>query len=216
MKRVILVRHGESEINAAWNEKAIFCGQLDTPLTDKGRQQALEVGRFLANASQLKISHAVSSTLVRAVDTLQLIRQQFFAPPELLPAMPAFNERSLGLFEGRGREEVYRDFPQYESHPDYCNFRDHFHQKAPGGENLSDVTSRAWPALEEVLELAQTDVLIVAHCQVIRCLIARATSLDVNGISALKIPNAMPILLTQSEPHRKDAAPCFVVEPIQG
>ena len=198
MKRAILVRHGESEINAAWKEKAIFCGQIDTPLTEKGRQQAIDVGRILADASKFRISHAVSSTLVRAVDTLQLIRQQFTAAPELLPAMSAFNERSLGLFEGRAKEDVYREFPEYENDPDYCNFRDHHQQKAPGGENLSEVTSRAWPALESVLELAQPDVLIVAHCQVIRCLIARAITLDANGISSLKIPHAVPILLTQA------------------
>jgi broad specificity phosphatase PhoE len=130
-----------------------------------------------------------------------LIRQQLTTAPELLPAMPAFNERSLGLFEGRAKEEVYREFPEYESDPDYCNFRDHYQQKAPGGENLSEVTSRAWPALETVLDLAEPDVLIVAHCQVIRCLIARAISLDANGISSLKIPHAVPILLTQTGTH---------------
>lgn len=199
MKRVILVRHGESEINAAWKEKAIFCGQIDTPLTEKGRQQAVDVGRLLADSSKFRISHTVSSTLVRAVDTLHLIRQQFLAAPALLPAMSAFNERSLGLFEGRSKDDVYREFPAYESDPDYCQFRDHYQQKAPGGENLSEVTSRAWPALQFALELAQPDVLIVAHCQVIRCLIARAISLDKNGVSSLRIPHAVPILLTQSE-----------------
>ena len=202
MRRIILVRHGESQINAVWKEKAIFCGQLDTPLTEKGRLQALDVGRLLADASQFRISHAVSSTLVRAVDTLQLIRQQLTTAPELLPATPAFNERSLGLFEGRAKEDVYREFPEYESDPDYCNFRDHYQQKAPGGENLSEVTSRAWPALESLLKLAQPDVLVVAHCQVIRCLIARAISLDPNEISSLKIPHAVPILLTQSATKR--------------
>lgn len=200
MKRVILVRHGESEINAAWKEKAIFCGQIDTPLTEKGRQQAVDVGRLLADSSKFRISHTVSSTLVRAVDTLQLIRQQFApAPaPAFLPAMSAFNERSLGLFEGRSKDDVYREFPEYESDPDYCHFRDHYQQKAPGGENLSEVTSRAWPSLQFALELAQPDVLIVAHCQVIRCLIAKAISLETNEVSSLRIPHAVPILLTQS------------------
>jgi len=209
MRRIILVRHGESEINAVWKEKAIFCGQIDTPLTEKGRRQALDVGRLLADTSQFRISHAVSSTLVRAVDTLQLIRQQLTTAPELRPAMPEFNERSLGLFEGRAKEEVYREFPQYESDPDYCNFRDHYQQKAPGGENLSEVTSRAWPAMESMLELAEPDVLIVAHCQVIRCLIARAISLDAKGTSSLKIPHAVPILLTQTGTHEFSLARNF-------
>ncbi len=197
MKRVILVRHGESEINAVWKEKAIFCGQIDTPLTEKGRQQARDVGRLLCDTSQFRISQSISSTLVRAVDTLDLIRQQFSVPPTQLPAMSAFNERSLGLFEGRSKDDVYREFPEYENDPAFCNFRDDFQQKAPGGENLSEVTARAWPAMVSLFISAESDILIVAHCQVIRCLIARAIKLAPDEIASLKIPHAVPLVLTQ-------------------
>ena len=190
------MRHGESEINAVWKEKAIFCGQIDTPLTQKGRQQARDVGRVLSDTSQFRISHAVSSTLVRAVDTLDLIQQQFTAPPTKLPAVSAFNERSLGLFEGRSKDDVYKDFPEYENEPAYCNFRDDYHQKAPGGENLSEVTARAWPAMDSLLKSAESDVLIVAHCQVIRCLIAHAIKLVPREVAHLKIPHAVPLVLT--------------------
>ena len=196
MKRVILVRHGESEINAIWKEKAIFCGQIDTPLTEKGRQQARDVGRLLSDTTRFRISHSTSSTLVRAVDTLELILQPFMAPPIQLPAMSAFNERSLGLFEGRSRDDVYREFPEYGSDPAYCNFRDDYHQKAPGGENLSEVTARAWPAMDSLLKSAESDILIVAHCQVIRCLIAHAIKLVPKEVANLKIPHAVPLVLT--------------------
>ena len=196
MKRVILVRHGESEINAVWKQKAIFCGQIDTPLTEKGRQQARDVGKLLSDKSQFRLSHSVSSTLVRAIDTLELIRQQFTAPPTQLPVMSAFNERSLGLFEGRSKDDVYREFPEYETDPAFCNFRDDYHQKAPGGENLSEVTARAWPAMESLLTSAESDILIVAHCQVIRCLIAHAIKLTPAEVANLKIPHAVPLVLT--------------------
>ena len=196
MKRVILVRHGESEINAIWKEKAIFCGQIDTPLTEKGRQQARDVGKLLTDTSLFRISHAVSSTLARAVDTLELIRQQFAAPPTRLPALSAFNERSLGLFEGRSKDDVYREFPEYENDPAFCSFRDDYQQKAPGGENLSEVTARAWPTMESLFMSAESDVLIVAHCQVIRCLIARAIKLTPSEVANLKIPHAVPLVLT--------------------
>ena len=197
MKRVILVRHGESEINAAWKEKAIFCGQIDTPLTEKGRKQARDVGKLLADTSRFQISHAVSSTLMRAVDTLELICQQFTSVPKLLPSRAEFNERSLGLFDGRSKDDVYREFPQYESDPAHRNFRDDYDQKAPGGENLSEVTLRAWPAMESLLEYAQPDVLAVAHCQVIRCLIAHATKLVPAEVAKLTIPHAVPLVLTK-------------------
>ena len=81
MKKVVLVRHGQSELNAVWKEKAIFCGQIDTPLTNEGREQACGVGRLLADSTQFSFSHAVSSTLNRAVDTLDLILQEFQTQP---------------------------------------------------------------------------------------------------------------------------------------
>lgn len=111
--------------------------------------------------------------------------------------MSDLKERSLGSFEGRSKDDVYREFPQYENDSDYRNFRDDYHQKAPGGENLSEVTSRAWPAMESLLEFARPDVLIIAHCQVIRCLIARATELAPGEVANLKIPHAVPLVLTQ-------------------
>ena len=39
MRRVILVRHGESLLNAMNEYQKILCGQFDTPLTDRGREQ---------------------------------------------------------------------------------------------------------------------------------------------------------------------------------
>src|SRR2546428_13930841 len=53
-----LVRHGESEANAARR----FAGQSDSPLTDRGRQQAEAVAEELANE---KFDRIVSSDLSR-------------------------------------------------------------------------------------------------------------------------------------------------------
>lgn len=195
MKKVVLVRHGQSELNAVWKEKAIFCGQIDTPLTNEGREQACGVGRLLADSTQFSFSHAVSSTLNRAVDTLDLILQEFQTQPLLIAPMMAFNERSLGLFEGRTKQEVYSEFPAYRDDPSLRNFRDDYSQRAPGGENLTDVTLRAWPSFQALAETATADLLVVAHCQVIRCLIARALELDPHLATRLRIPHAVPLVL---------------------
>jgi 2,3-bisphosphoglycerate-dependent phosphoglycerate mutase len=195
MKKIVLVRHGQSELNAVWKEKAIFCGQIDTPLTDEGREQARTVGRLLAQSPQFSFSHAVSSKLTRAVDTLDLILRELPTQPTVIVPLAAFNERSLGVFEGRTKQEVYSEFPAYRDDPKLQNFRDDFSQRAPGGENLTDVTLRAWPAVESLMGTATADLLIVAHCQVIRCLIARALGLDQPMATRLQIPHAVPLVL---------------------
>jgi 2,3-bisphosphoglycerate-dependent phosphoglycerate mutase len=195
MKKIVLVRHGQSELNAVWKEKAIFCGQIDTPLTDEGREQARTVGRLLAQSPQFSFSHAASSKLTRTVDTLDLILRELPTQPTLIAPLAAFNERSLGVFEGRTKQDVYSEFPAYRDDPKFQNFRDDFSQRAPGGENLTDVTLRAWPAVESLMETATADLLIVAHCQVIRCLIARALGLDQPMATRLQIPHAVPLVL---------------------
>ncbi len=52
--------------------------------------------------------------------------------------------------------------------------------------------------MESLLSVAEPDILTVAHCQVIRCLIARAISLDATCVSGLEISHSVPIVLTQS------------------
>lgn len=198
MRRVILLRHGQSEINAVQQRQPVFCGQLDTPLTNLGRQQAREVGRLLADPRRFHFSHAVSSALGRARETLDLALLAFSSPPRRLPASAAFNERSLGSFEGRTEEDVFHQFPQYRDDPRFCNFRADPIQKAPHGENLEDVRHRAATALQELLPNITSDLLLVAHCQTIRCLISAMTGRDLVQSLSLTIPNAQPMILTET------------------
>ena len=48
MFHFVLVRHGESQLNVLNRKARVFCGQTDTPLTDRGREQARTAGKMLA------------------------------------------------------------------------------------------------------------------------------------------------------------------------
>src|SRR5262245_49749927 len=122
MRHLVFVRHGESELNAANNLARIYCGQIETPLTDRGRQQAVEAGRRLAQLSYLQPARAVSSPLRRAEETLQLLLGSLSPSIERLPAAPALMERSHGLFEGRREDEVFVEYPHYRDDPNYSCF----------------------------------------------------------------------------------------------
>lgn len=200
MRQLILLRHGQSMVNAAQQTQSIFCGQLETPLTEIGRQQARDAGRLLADSSKFRISHAVSSALGRAAETLQLVLPNLAPQPHRFPDDVAFNERSLGIFEGRSEDDVLQQFPEYRDDPRLSAFRADFQQKAPGGENLTEVAARAHAGLSKLIPAVTDDLLIVAHCQTIRCLILALTGCSPEVARHRIIPNARPILLTQGSP----------------
>jgi broad specificity phosphatase PhoE len=215
MSHLILLRHGESQLNVLNRQRRVYCGQFETPLTDFGREQARAAGLQLAARSDLRIARAVSSCHERSRETLRLAIEQLAYPVESLPPVEGLNERSLGRFEGLAEEDVFRDHPQYRDHPDYRRFMNCFVQKAPEGENLAEVSIRAWRAVEGLLadcgagvppaRAAETaapqtgDLLIVSHYNTIRCILGRALLLPEEAVLALRIPNAVPIVLRRGE-----------------
>jgi broad specificity phosphatase PhoE len=195
MSHLILLRHGESQLNVLNRQKRVYCGQYETPLTDFGREQARAAGRQLAERPHLRIERAVSSHHERSRETLQLALAQLLHPVELLPPVAGLNERSLGQFEGLAEEDVFRDHPKYRDHDDFKRFMNCFVQKAPEGENLAEVSVRAWRAVEGLLAEHAGDLLIVSHYNTIRCILGRALLLREEEVLALRIPNAVPIVL---------------------
>jgi len=192
--RIVLIRHGESEMNLLSKKRSILNGQAETPLTKQGIDQAKMLGRQLAAITQLHATLAVSSTLQRSIETAKISLQCFPAPIPLLLS-DGLRERSLGLFEGQFTDEVYAAHPQYRDDPTYNRFRADFVQKAPGGENLTEVTDRAWKALQEYTVQCDGDLLVFSHATTIRCLMGRALEIPQDTIPTLKIPNASPIFL---------------------
>ena len=71
---LILARHGESE----WMVRGDEAG-FNSPLTDKGRQQARLLGRWLA-ANQEAIDAIYASTLIRARDTAEIVAAELGLP----------------------------------------------------------------------------------------------------------------------------------------
>jgi probable phosphoglycerate mutase len=64
-KRIILVRHGETD----WNKQGRFQGQIDIPLNQNGKKQATAASQFLKN---IAIQKAFSSSLSRPKETAQI------------------------------------------------------------------------------------------------------------------------------------------------
>ena len=205
MKHLVLVRHGESQLNVVNKEKRVYCGQIDTQLTDFGRVQAKNAGERLKGLGYLQLGRAITSPLERAHETLYLILAEINGRIVELPHSPELMERSHGEFEGLTDEEAFEKHPLYRDHPNYANFMTTYDRCAPGGETLAMVSARAWPVVDRLMrEDSGGDLLIVSHYNTIRCIIGRALDLTPEQIVQISIPNAVPIVLRwegPSEPY---------------
>ena len=147
------VRHGQSEGNAA----RIFTGQTDSPLTERGRQQAAAVADELAN---VKFDRIVSSDLSRTRDTAEVIAKRHGLTVEVLPEL-----REIDVGERTGK-----DFDETAALPGWNE--DGF-VAWPGGESLDQVLGRTLGAVDRLTrESPGKTILIVGHGGVNRILLS--------------------------------------------
>ncbi|MNI05478.1 Glucosyl-3-phosphoglycerate phosphatase [compost metagenome] len=144
MTTVGLIRHGSTE----WNRLGKLQGQIDTDLTDEGRNQAQLLGLRLRNEEW---THMISSDLSRAKETAQIISE--FSGIPLTGLDMRLRERSFGLAEGLTLPERLERWGE-----DWRNLD-------LGGESNEDVWAR-W--LDFATELSQTytndeKILLISH-----------------------------------------------------
>src|SRR6266496_3114345 len=99
--QVLLIRHGQSEGNAAGR----FGGHTATPLSARGRRQALATARSLASES---LSAIYSSDLPRATATAEPLANLTGLK---IQTTEEFRERSVGVMEGLTFEEAAEQHP---------------------------------------------------------------------------------------------------------
>lgn len=94
MKRLYLLRHGQTEFNV----KKLVQGRCDSPLTDLGRQQAQAAAEWL-KAHSVVPDKVVSSPLGRAMDTASLVACEILGPDATVEPCEGIIERGYGTFE---------------------------------------------------------------------------------------------------------------------
>ena len=92
MKKVYFVRHGESQ----WNVEDKICGVTDSPLTDKGCEQAVKTGMTILE-SGIHADMILYSPLQRAADTARKISEITGIPAR---EEPRLIEQNFGIWEG--------------------------------------------------------------------------------------------------------------------
>jgi glucosyl-3-phosphoglycerate phosphatase len=167
-RTLIIWRHGETDHNAS----GIWQGQLDTPLSDKGREQARTAAAALAAYSPSVI---VSSDLERAADTARTLASR-------VGLQVLYDERlreiHAGLWQGMTAGDVAEQFPEEQAALEAGEDI----RRGVDGESLGQVAERARAAVDEVLaDLAPGECAVIAtHGVSGRAVVASLVGLDQN------------------------------------
>ena len=208
--KLVLLRHGQSE----WNEKNLFTGWVDVPLTAKGMEEASRGGQMLKDREILPdVVH--TSLQRRAINTANLALDS--ADRLWIPVKRSWrlNERHYGALQGKDKSQIREQYGEeqfmqwrrsYDVPPPAIDDDDDFSQahdpryadveNAPRTECLKDVLERMLPYWESDvkpdLEAGKT-VLIAAHGNSLRALVKNLDGISDDEISGLNIPTGIPL-----------------------
>jgi probable phosphoglycerate mutase len=165
---LLLVRHGQSE----WNAAGLMQGQTaHVPLTELGHGQAAAAARELA---LLRPGAVLSSDLRRAVQTAEHCARATGLP---FSTTPALREQGYGVLEGRPSRELW----------DVVDWTDP-HWSAEGGESLAQLHARVADLLARLQAEPPADVVaLVTHGDTIRAAQAVAA-----GLGPAEMPAVTP------------------------
>lgn len=174
MRRLVLLRHGQTEYNASSRMQ----GQLDTDLSDLGRMQAIAAAEVLAKRQPLLI---VSSDLRRALDTALALSERAGLSVSVDTRL---RETHLGDWQGMTHLEVDAVAPGAR-----LAWRDDARWAPHGGESRVDVADRSVPVVADLVagqaewgvDEADRPVVLVAHGGLIAALTAALLRLPVGN-----------------------------------
>ncbi|KAM7514599.1 hypothetical protein LguiA_004182 [Lonicera macranthoides] len=215
---LILIRHGES----LWNEKNLFTGCVDVPLTKKGVEEAIEAGKRISN---IPVDMIYTSALIRAQMTAMLAMtehrrkkvpiimhneseqakawSQIFSEEtkkQCIPVVTAWqlNERMYGELQGLNKQETADRYGKEQVH----EWRRSYDTPPPNGESLEMCAERAVAYFKEQIEpqlQAGKNVMIAAHGNSLRSIIMYLDKLTSQEVISLELSTGIPMLYISKE-----------------
>jgi 2,3-bisphosphoglycerate-dependent phosphoglycerate mutase len=213
MHRLVLLRHGES----TWNKENRFTGWRDVDLSDKGREEAREAGRLMAN-EKYEFDVAFTSVLKRAIRTLWIALDEMDMMWIPVHKSWRLNERHYGALQGLNKAEtaakhgeaqvkIWRrsyDIPPpplTTGDPDHPSHDRRYSElppkELPLTESLKDTVARFlpyWHASIAPQIKAGKHVLIAAHGNSLRALVKYLDNVSDQEIVELNIPTGVPLV----------------------
>ncbi|XP_060185899.1 2,3-bisphosphoglycerate-dependent phosphoglycerate mutase 1-like isoform X2 [Lycium barbarum] len=215
---LILIRHGES----MWNEKNLFTGCVDVPLTNKGVEEAIEAGKRIRH---LPIDVVYISALIRSQMTAMLaltehhckkvpiivhneteqakLWSQIYSEGTEMQSVPVIrawqlNERMYGELQGFNKLETAERCGKEQVY----KWRRSYDARPPNGESLEMCLRRAVTYFKEQIEpqlSSGKNVMVVAHANSLRSILMYLDKLTAEEVIHLELSTGVPMLYIYKE-----------------
>ena len=174
---LLFVRHGQTTLS----KSDAFCGIIEVPLTEVGRQQAQKVAERL---SREPVAALYCSPQRRVRETAEPIASMLNLPIQIREPL---HEMDFGEWEGRVQAEVAVEFPREMAAWE----RGSWAVQPPGGETQQAVLARVVPCIVELSTAhAGQTIVIVSHRTTLRLLIGHLLNLSLLNSRALHVDPA--------------------------
>ncbi len=213
MKKIILIRHGESE----WNKLNRFTGWTDVALSEKGILEAQKAGKLLQQEGY-SFDIAYTSILKRAIKTLWIIQEEMDLMWIPTHKRWELNEKHYGKLQGLNKIETAKKYgddqvllwrrgfdvrpPAFEE-----SYRHELVQQSPFKavpennipltESLKDTINRVLPFWKkEIVPQIKADkkIIIAAHGNSLRAIYKHLTNTSEEEILKINIPTGIPLV----------------------
>lgn len=211
MKKIVLLRHGES----TWNKENRFTGWTDVDLTEKGVEEAKRAGDLLKE-NGFVFDKAYTSYLKRAIKTLNNVLDRM--DQDWIPVEKNWrlNEKHYGDLQGLNKSETAEKYgddqvliwrrsydvapnPLAEDDPRNPRFdiryKDVPEEELPRTEALKNTVERILPYWkEEIFPSLETSdqILVTAHGNSLRGIIKYLKNISDEDIVNLNLPTGVP------------------------
>lgn len=183
---VYLARHGQTEWNLAGRRQ----GRLDSPLTERGREQASAGAKLLAGVVEAAVAGSVgrggidaiaASALGRARTTAERYGAALNLPVTLYQDLVEVDHGAVSGLTNAGIEAAYPGFTAKRA-------QDKYEFCFPGGESYADADARAARVLAAIAASGARRPLIVSHEMIGRMLLRNLAGLSVRQALATHQP----------------------------
>jgi 2,3-bisphosphoglycerate-dependent phosphoglycerate mutase len=222
--RLVVLRHGQSE----WNAAGMFTGWENAHLTTQGELEAARAGALLAAHGVLPdFAHtSLQRRTIRTADLSLAATDRDWIPVRRCWRL---NGRHYGALQGRNKAEVVRQYGEqqvmlwrrsYDVPPPPLDGAAAAAQAAdpryqamppdalPSTESLADVSARLLPYWYDAIVpdlRAGGCVLVVSHGNTLRALVKHLESIPDDRIAELELPTGIPLVYQLGPDLRPDA-----------
>jgi len=218
MKKVVLIRHGQS----TWNNENKFTGWTDVDLTEQGKQEAAEAGKLLKEKG-FSFDKAYTSYLKRAVKTLNIVLDEMDLDWIPVEKTWRLNEKHYGMLQGLNKSEtaakygdeqvlVWRrsyDVPPtaLEENDERSPFMEDRYKNVdrkdlPLTESLKETVDRILPYWESEILASLKDnneVIVAAHGNSLRGIVKHLKNISEEDIVNFNMPTGIPYVFEFDE-----------------